>query len=754
MRNKIAAVYLARVAEPFKAIDAFIKSYIKHSSGVQHSLFILVKGEASPGYLAALDVLLSGYPYSILTVPESAGYDIHAYAYATQTIDYEYLCFFNTFSQIEADEWLKKLYDNLVQNGVGIAGATASYESLFNSYSLWQQFSWFNKNAYIPLALRKSLSFLMQHPSTGLRSSLKYALKCVARHKLPLKLVATECLQWWRKQISVENENSFIWDFPAFPNPHIRTNAFIIRRKDLLAHGFPTHKTKMDCCRFESGEHSLTASLRRKGLRPILVGANGKGYDLHEWADSGCFRSGAQHNLLVTDNHTRAFAAMSEAEKQAINVMTWGGYSANAPNDTSILGIPFSSKRDLSKEQIDLCTNSGESRLFSIVIPCHNRGDLAMQVVQMVLQQEYQNWEICVFDNASEDPLVDIFSPLNDSRITVKRSDDFLPVTESWNNAFAMASGDYVTMLGDDDGILPGFFSRLNALADSFDNPELIFSGMLQFMYPGVIQTEPAGYLVNLFMADFMEYESNPFILSREEADRSVSNSLAINRSFIFHMPAYTTSRRLLKKMMRGGKLMHSPFPDYYFANIALSLSEKTVCEPRALSFQGVSRASFGFNLLNNTQDNGFKTLGESAPDDIQTSCAAWILPGDRYQSKYITTMAYIADTLGRKNLKPNVNKYRRIQILNAKRNELHLIWRKLTFCERLWFLFVTALRYLDGRMRGCSTLLKLLQTSTSPYSTSIAAGVSWINKGSYCTGLEVAQDAEHTHFPNTLNKC
>ena len=43
-----------------------------------------------------------------------------------------------------------------------------------------------------------------------------------------------------------------------------------------------------------------------------------------------------------------------------------------------------------------------------------------------------------------------------------------LPVTDSWNSAIDLATGDYVVFLGDDDGLAPRYFSRIEAVIREF----------------------------------------------------------------------------------------------------------------------------------------------------------------------------------------------------------------------------------------------------------------------------------------------
>jgi glycosyltransferase involved in cell wall biosynthesis len=131
--------------------------------------------------------------------------------------------------------------------------------------------------------------------------------------------------------------------------------------------------------------------------------------------------------------------------------------------------------------------------LFSIVIPTHNRLDLLTDAIETIRHQDGADWELLVFDNASTQPVSNYIGSLADPRIRCERSEAFLPLPDSWNRALAMADGDYVTLLGDDDGLAPDYFRRLREIVDRFDGPELIYTALYQFMHPGVAPWGPEG---------------------------------------------------------------------------------------------------------------------------------------------------------------------------------------------------------------------------------------------------------------------
>jgi len=122
-----------------------------------------------------------------------------------------------------------------------------------------------------------------------------------------------------------------------------------------------------------------------------------------------------------------------------------------------------------------------------------------------------------IFDNASVDDIASYVRGLNDPRIVYRRSEEFLPVTDSWNAAIEMARGDYVTLLGDDDGLTPGYFVRLESIVKQFGCPDIIYSSLYQFVHPNVAPWEPGGYLAYIRNGFFFVGQDEPFEMSPDQ---------------------------------------------------------------------------------------------------------------------------------------------------------------------------------------------------------------------------------------------
>ena len=364
---------------------------------------------------------------------------------------------------------------------------------------------------------------------------------------------------------------------------------------------------------------------------------------------------------------------------------------------------------------------------FSVVIPTHNRLDLLKDAIETVRRQDDGDWELVVFDNASTDDIAGHVAGLSDKRIRYARSDEFLPVTDSWNSAIDLATGDYVVFLGDDDGLAPRYFSRIEAVIREFRSPEVLYCAIYCFMHPGVAPWDRQGYVADVKNGFFFVGRDAPFLLSRSEAQRAVSGSIGLRRNFTFNIQAFAFSRGILARLREDGPIFRSPFPDYYLANIALTKARSTVVVPMPMSIAGVSKASFGFTLFNDLEEKGTQLLNAKlAADPLYREVERFLLPGPLYNTNYVLTMEHVVRyASGFVDCGVDYGRYRRLQIfalLSAGRGRLSRtsngkqLWAKLTMLEKLWTAALS-LPILLGRLLGLEPRVhKVLQHLLSPY--------------------------------------
>lgn len=323
----LAVVYLARHAEGAAAVRRFAASYQRHSAGIAHDLVILRKG--FPADAAALNELLAALPGTQLDVSDE-GFDISAYAAAASQLPHRHLVFLNTFSEIAADDWLRKLYDAVSDASVGAAGAAGSYESALTSMRRLKKGLFLAQSQFTP-----SLSIL-RSPFQFIRRLLPKHLSRYLVNLLIGRLMArrdkvddssfpdADFEAFWIEQTTAEGTYDYLSAMPEFPNPHLRTNGFIIERRLFLNLVPDAIASKTQSYLFESGAESLTAQLLRRGLKVVVVGRDGVNYDIDQWARSRTYRLGDQSNLLIHDNQTRAYENLDSVGKATFAAMAWG----------------------------------------------------------------------------------------------------------------------------------------------------------------------------------------------------------------------------------------------------------------------------------------------------------------------------------------------------------------------------------------------------------------------------------------------
>ena len=99
--------------------------------------------------------------------------------------------------------------------------------------------------------------------------------------------------------------------------------------------------------------------------------------------------------------------------------------------------------------------------LINVVIPTRERADTLKFCLQTVLMQAYSNLRIIVSDNFSNDSTKDVVLRFNDERITYLNTGQRLSMSHNWEFALSKITDGWVTILGDDDGLLPGALERV-----------------------------------------------------------------------------------------------------------------------------------------------------------------------------------------------------------------------------------------------------------------------------------------------------
>ena len=109
----------------------------------------------------------------------------------------------------------------------------------------------------------------------------------------------------------------------AFPNPHIRSNAFMLKRDTALALEWKCPDKESAWMR-ECGPNGLTRQVTEKlGLAALMVGRDAV-YSVEDWPTAHVYRCGEQENLLVADNRTCDYQHGSPQWRRKLAKLAWG----------------------------------------------------------------------------------------------------------------------------------------------------------------------------------------------------------------------------------------------------------------------------------------------------------------------------------------------------------------------------------------------------------------------------------------------
>jgi hypothetical protein len=349
-KPSIGVVYLAWHALGSATFQRFADSYQRQPAGHEHDLIVIYAGFDQKQYLNDAAAVFRDIPHVGIEMPDLR-LDIGYYLETARRVPHEYLCFLNTHTELTTGNWLAHLGMHASRDNVGISGTTGSYESLFDSMGLYSKIAWLynvygdmvsaQTAYYFGFYLRQTCPAAIMEPAAQLcpRETERWTAKYARLVKRQEQDQGFE--RYWANLIRPGAVFTDHRRFPAFPNPHVRSNGFMLRRARLMAFEPSKIISKLDACAFESGRDGLTAQVRRAGLAAVLVANDGQGYDVPDWPRSGTFRLGDQSKLILTDNRTRDFAGMPPGERSVHVRITWGDYLEAAPVDFPDFGYAF-----------------------------------------------------------------------------------------------------------------------------------------------------------------------------------------------------------------------------------------------------------------------------------------------------------------------------------------------------------------------------------------------------------------------------
>ncbi len=257
---------------------------------------------------------------------------------------------------------------------------------------------------------------------------------------------------------------------------------------------------------------------------------------------------------------------------------------------------------------------------FSIVIPTRNRAATLAFTLQTCRSQAFEDFEVIVSDNDSPPQTRAVVEACADKRVKYVRTPAPLAMTDSWEFACEQASGEFVTVIGDDDGYLLHALTEIDRLLRLVDARVLRWDSVL-YNWPDLARqqyAQPNGLLIPLRM------EKAHHAIRAVDAAEVVP--LAANSQLNYaELPMIYCSavhQDILRQLrQKTGRVFKGRTPDIYsaFAIAWMAGTYHTVNAP--LNIAGLSGKSTGVAHLfvkdRNAVDEDFRTLNDRAGHSV-----------------------------------------------------------------------------------------------------------------------------------------
>jgi glycosyltransferase involved in cell wall biosynthesis len=235
---------------------------------------------------------------------------------------------------------------------------------------------------------------------------------------------------------------------------------------------------------------------------------------------------------------------------------------------------------------------------FTIIVPTRERANTLEYCLMTCIAQDYDNLEIIVCDNASQDNTHEVVNSIKDPRVRYINPGRRLSMMENFEYAFSHANNGYVFSMGDDDGLPRDAISRVNQIIDETKTKALI-SDFAHYFWPNV-NADAAGQ----------------FIFSRKKgyeirSSKSDLNQVLYSRRAFNHLPCiyygFIEVSVLQQLRQMHGRLFASNIVDL-FSSVAISLLiDEYVFSHEPLAINGTSNRSNGAAFMKIGNDSSEK---------------------------------------------------------------------------------------------------------------------------------------------------
>ncbi|CAN1209686.1 hypothetical protein TUMEXPCC7403_05640 [Tumidithrix helvetica PCC 7403] len=308
--------------------------------------------------------------------------------------------------------------------------------------------------------------------------------------------------------------------------------------------------------------------------------------------------------------------------------------------------------------------------LFSVIIPTRQRHDTLVYAMKSVLEQDFNNLELIVMDNFSSPETAEVVASFNDSRVQYYRAPKRLSMTENWELGLSCATGEYISILGDDDAFIPDSFELCEELLKIYDF-KIISWNCNFYAWPAFISPWRRDRL-------YLELDQAPSVWDSKMILEKVYEGVShyTNLPTLYNSFVHKSIISLVKSYF--GRYFLSFCPDVYSGIVNAYFSDQYFFSVRAFSLSGASHHSNGSSFVHRGLGGELvpKFIEEVKEDDFKKAHDQ-LIPTNNLEVLIANVLLYTKDIFFPEDHRFKLNIFNLLQSMAVQINRDHLSYDK-----------------------------------------------------------------------------
>ena len=239
---------------------------------------------------------------------------------------------------------------------------------------------------------------------------------------------------------------------------------------------------------------------------------------------------------------------------------------------------------------------------FNIIIPSREHADTLPWTLKSCLNQNYENYQIIVVDNFSQDGTFEVVKQFCDSRIKYVNSKKRLSMSHNWEFALQHIEKGFAGVIGDDDGLVKNSLSKLAAIIEETD-AAVVRPSNIVYYWPDVYDKNLNGMLFNIPFSNSYSWIDSKKLLNEVAENLEYSHPYFLDLPTIYH--GFIDVEIIKGIKQRDGAFLNSCSPDMYSAVIVAAEIDKYIKLEIPVIINGMSAHSNGLsNNLSHINNN------------------------------------------------------------------------------------------------------------------------------------------------------